>query len=308
VLQATSAWLFARWLNIIVSVLAAASTWNAAGKQPMIRLSAFADEISQNPVEQVDVLSGHGIKFIEFRAIHGTNVLDLSDGQHADYRNLLRSRGFGLSAIGSPIGKVMINEGFEEHLARFEKAMELADYYETPRIRIFSFYMPPGDDPGVHRALVLNRMSELTAQAAARGITLILENEKGIYGDTAPRVADVLDSVNSPFLIHAFDPANYLEVGQSIDEAWSLLRPHVKHFHVKDYDTKIHRNVPAGAGDGQIPRLLADAAATGYDGFCVLEPHLVVAEKSFGFTGPERFGDAANALKSILKQASIPFA
>ena len=29
----------------------------------------------------------------------------------------------------------------------------------------------------------------------------------------------------------------------------------------------------------------------------MLEPHLVVAELSFGFTGPERFGDAAGALK-----------
>ena len=54
----------------------------------MIRLSAFADEISQNPVEQVDVLSQNGIKFIEFRAIHGTNVLDLSESQHADYRGI----------------------------------------------------------------------------------------------------------------------------------------------------------------------------------------------------------------------------
>ena len=273
----------------------------------MIRLSAFADEISQNPLEQVDVLSGHGIKFIEFRAIHGTNVLDLSESQHADYRKLLESRGFGLSAIGSPIGKILITEGFEEHLARFDIAMQLADYYGAPRIRIFSFYIPPGDDPGTHRAAVLSRMGELTHRAANRGITLILENEKGIYGDTALRVADVLDSVASPYLIHAFDPANYLEVGQSIDEAWSLLRPHVKHFHVKDYDTKTHLNVPAGDGDGQIPRLLADAAATGYDGFCVLEPHLVVAEKSFGFTGPERFADAANALKKILREASIEF-
>ena len=219
----------------------------------MIRLSAFADEISQNPVEQVDVLSRHGIKFIEFRAIHGTNVLDLSQSQHAEYRNLLQSRGFGLSAIGSPIGKVMITEKFDEHLARFDIAMQLADYYEAPRIRIFSFYMPPGDDQAIHREAVLARMTELTRRAADRGITLILENEKGIFGDTAARVADVLDSVSSPFLIHAFDPANYLEVGQSIDEAWSLLRPHVKHFHVKDYDTKSHRNVPAGLGDGQIP-------------------------------------------------------
>jgi sugar phosphate isomerase/epimerase len=273
----------------------------------MIRLSAFADEISQDPLEQVDVLSGHGIKFIEFRAIHGTNVLDLSESQHSDYRNLLRSRGFGLSAIGSPIGKILITERFDEHLARFETAMQLAEHYEAPRIRIFSFYMPPGDDPATHREGVLSRMAELTRRAADRGITLILENEKGIYGDTAARVADVLDSVSSPHLIHAFDPANYLEVGQAIDEAWSILRPHVKHFHVKDYDTKTHRNVPAGAGDGQIPRLLADAAATGYDGFCVLEPHLVVAEKSFGFTGLERFADAANALKKILREAAIEF-
>ncbi len=273
----------------------------------MIRLSAFADEISQNPIEQLEVLSQHGIKFIEFRAIHGTNVLDLSESQHAEYRNLLGSRGFGLSAIGSPIGKVMITDPFDEHLERFDLAMQLADDYETPRIRIFSFYMPPGDDPAGHRAAVLSRMAELTRRAAARGITLILENEKGIYGDTAPRVADVLEAVASPFLIHAFDPANYLEVGQSIEEAWSRLRAFVKHFHVKDFDTKTHRNVPAGAGDGQIPRLLADAAASGYEGFCVLEPHLVIAEKSFGFTGPDRFADAANALKKILREASIEF-
>ena len=32
----------------------------------MILLSAFADEISQDPIEQVDVLSAHGIKHIEF--------------------------------------------------------------------------------------------------------------------------------------------------------------------------------------------------------------------------------------------------
>jgi 3-dehydroshikimate dehydratase len=280
----------------------------AAGNHAMIRLSAFADEISQDPAAQLDVLTEHGIKFIEFRAIHGTNVLDLSESQHADYREKLDARGFGLSAIGSPIGKVLITEPFNEHLERFDLAMQLADFYATPRIRIFSFYMPPGDDPGSHRDAVLRQMAELTRRAAGRGITLILENEKGIYGDTANRVADILESVASPFLIHAFDPANYLEVGQSIDLAWTRLRAHVKHFHVKDYDTTTHRNVPAGAGDGQIPRLIADAASNGYEGFCVLEPHLVVAEKSFGFTGPERFADAANALKKILREASIAFA
>ena len=96
--------------------------------------------------------------------------------------------------------------------------------------------------------------------------------------------------------------------GQPIGPAWDLLKPGVAHSHVKDYSEALRRNVPAGEGDGEIPRLLPDAVASGYDGFVVLEPHLTVAEKSFGFTGPERFADAADALKRILDGASIPYA
>jgi sugar phosphate isomerase/epimerase len=274
----------------------------------MILLSAFADEISQDPVEQVEVLARHAVRHIEFRAIHGTNVLDLSDEQHAAFRGLLQERGFGLSAIGSPIGKIRVTEPLEPHLLRFERALELAEFYATPRIRVFSFYIPPGDDPESHRSEVIARMTELAARAADRGVSLLLENEKGIYGDTAARVLDLLEEVDSPALVHAFDPANYVEVGQDIDEAWRLLYPHARHFHIKDYDPQAHRNVPAGEGAGKIPTLLERAVAAGYQGFAVLEPHLVVAELSFGFTGPERFGDAATALKNILDKLEIAYA
>src|SRR4051812_41922888 len=190
----------------------------------MIRLSAFADEISQNPVEQIEVLSQHGIRHIEFRAIHGTNVLDLSDAQHQEFRTLLQSHGFGLSALGSPVGKIKITDPFEQHLERFARALELAEFYQTPRIRIFSYYMPAGDDPAQHRDEVMRRMAEIARRAVEHGVVLMIENEKGIYGDTAARVLDMLESVNSPGLAHAFDPANYLECGQPIDEAWEMLR------------------------------------------------------------------------------------
>lgn len=274
----------------------------------MIRLSAFADEISPDPVEQIDILTSHGIRHIEFRAIHGTNVMALSDAQHQAFRALLHERGFGLSAIGSPIGKIKITDPFEPHLEQFAIALKLADFYETPRIRIFSFYMPEEADPATHRDEVLRRLSELARLAEARGVTLMLENEKGIYGDTAARVLDVMNSVGSPAMRHAFDPANYLEVGQSIEEAWTMLRPIAAHFHVKDYDPIAHKCVPCGEGAGQIPRLIADAVAHGYEGFCVLEPHLVVAEAMFGFTGPARFGDAARALQGSLQDQGVAYA
>ena len=274
----------------------------------MIRISAFADEISPDPVEQVDVLTRYGIRHIEFRSIHGTNVLDLTDAQHHAFRALLRDRDFELSAIGSPIGKIKANEPFEPHLARFEHALDLAEFYACPRIRIFSYYIPEGDDPAIHRDEVLRRMAEKARIAADRGVTLFLENEKGIYGDTAARVSEILESVDSPSLAHAFDPANYCEVGQSIDDAWSLLRKRTAHIHVKDYDSTLKKNVPAGKGEGQIPRIIAEAVADGFSGFCTLEPHLVVAEAMYGFTGPERFGEAAQALQVALDRKKIEYA
>ena len=273
----------------------------------MIRLSAFADEISRDPVEQIDVLERHGIRHLEFRSIHGINVLDLSDLQHAEFRDLLRARGVGLSALGSPLGKIKITEPFEPHIQRIETVLALADYYECPRVRVFSYYIPPGENPDTYRDEVVRRMTDLARRAADRGVTLFLENEKGIFGDTAARVLDLLETIDSPALGHAFDPANYLEVGQPIDEAWALLRPRVNHFHVKDYDPKLHKCVPCGEGQGQIPRLIADAVAHGFDGFCTLEPHLIVAEASYGFTGPERFGDAARALKTALDATGIAY-
>ncbi len=274
----------------------------------MIRLSAFADEIAADPVEQLDVLGRHGIGHVEFRSIFGTNVLDLDHEQHRAFRTLLRDRAVGLSAIGSPVGKIKITDPFEPHLERFALALDLADFYEAPRVRIFSYYIPDGVDRDEVRPEVVRRMKEKARIAEERGIALYLENEKGIYGDTAARVFDLLQAVDTPSLSSAFDPANFLEVGQPIDEAWQMLRPKVLHFHVKDYDPESLRNVPAGRGAGQIPELIADAVAHGYTGFVTLEPHLMVAEKMFGFTGPERFGEAAEALKSELTARGVAFA
>ena len=153
----------------------------------------------------------------------------------------------------------------------------------------------------------MRRMKAKAERAAARGLTLVLENERAIFGDTAPRVLDILETVNSPGLGHAFDPANYLESHQGIDEAWRMLKPHVIHFHVKDYSLAQQKNVPAGQGDGRIPELIADAVASGFASFCTLEPHLVVAGKMRGFTGPERFGEAARALKSELDARGVAY-
>jgi sugar phosphate isomerase/epimerase len=129
----------------------------------MFTLSAFADEISPDPQAQIDVLKPCGIRHIELRSILGTNVLALSDLQIQEFKALLDKNGFKLSAIGSPIGKIRIDEPFGPHLEKFQRAIELCKVFGTPNIRIFSYYPPEGrewDDDDDHRRAVLDRRWE----------------------------------------------------------------------------------------------------------------------------------------------------
>src|SRR3954471_12036555 len=98
----------------------------------MFRISAFADEISPDPQEQVDVLDRCGVRHIELRSILKTNVLDLTDLQVREFKSLLDRRGFRLSAIGSPIGKTKIDQPFDLTRKRLDRAVELCRAFATP--------------------------------------------------------------------------------------------------------------------------------------------------------------------------------
>ncbi len=47
----------------------------------MWTLSGFGDEIDPEPEVHLPVLAGEGIRYLDFRAAWGTNVLALSDDQ-----------------------------------------------------------------------------------------------------------------------------------------------------------------------------------------------------------------------------------
>src|SRR5688500_16774974 len=139
----------------------------------MFILSAFADEISPDPREQVAVLRSCGVRHIEFRSIHKTNVLALSDDQLREFKKLLDGEGFKLSAIGSPIGKYPSDQPFEPHLDKFKRAVELCGVFGTPNIRVFSYYPPDkqvSGDWSPHRDEVIRRMRVKAELAQKAGV------------------------------------------------------------------------------------------------------------------------------------------
>jgi len=268
----------------------------------MPTLSAFADEISQDPQAQMDTLEANGIRYIELRGALGLNVLKFSNDQCDDLRHQFGDRGFAVSCIASPIGKIRLDEDYRRHFDDFKRACDLAEFFGARYIRIFSYYPPSGEDIANYRGEVVDRLAEKLDFIADRDLVLVLENESNLFGSVPERCVYLHAALPSAQLVGAFDPANFvnMNVPDVYKTCWLPLRRFVGYFHIKDFrygDTE--HAVPAGTGDGCIPGILRDAAADAYDGFLALEPHLAKAEHSTGQTGPELFKVAADAIRKI---------
>ena len=61
----------------------------------------------------------------------------------------------------------------------------------------------------------------------------------------------------------------------------------------------------AGEGDGQLPELLTRLRDSGYDGVLSLEPHLLEARHSSGFSGADGMAQAVGALRALMAAAGI---
>jgi sugar phosphate isomerase/epimerase len=275
----------------------------------MWTLSGFSDEISPDFTEQCSVVTSLGLKHLEFRSAWDVNILDLDDAQLAKAKHILSAHELSVSSIGSPIGKIIINEAFEPHLDRMRHAADVAHYFDAPYIRIFSFFIPAGSDPDNYRDEVLRRMTELAKVAEEADVILLHENEKEIYGDIPRRCLDVVESVSSPNLKVAWDAANFVQVGvRPFTEGFALLRPHLEYVQIKDALLATGEVVPAGQGDGEVVETIRELRRDGFDGFFSLEPHLSQTHALGGFSGPELFTEAWSAFTRILKSEGIPYA
>jgi sugar phosphate isomerase/epimerase len=273
------------------------------------KISAFADEIGPDLQLQIDTLKQAGIRYVELRGAWDTNVMKLSDAQAARIKQMLGDNGIGVACIGSPIGKVRIDEDWQQHFDQFKHAVDLAEFFGCGYVRIFSFYPPEGGRIEEHRDEVLRRLRQQAEFVAMRPVMLALENESRIYGDTSERCGDLMKELAGLKVTMAFDPANFVSIDEMpvYEKCWLPLKQYVGYFHMKDMMRQPEKKiVPVGQGEGNCDRILKEAADSGYNGFLALEPHLAKAGKFSGFTGPELFLTAAKALKDTCEQVGLP--
>ncbi len=275
----------------------------------MAQLSAFADEVASDFIEQIKFLDTENVRFLEIRFLNRKNIMDLSKPELKETKQILNDHGIGISAIGSPIGKVKLDEPFEPHLDKFKYAVELADFFETPFIRMFSYYPPDGQNINDYADEVFERMQKKVELINDTNVTMVHENETGIFGHSAENCVSLIEAINSPKLRLVFDSGNFVwgqKIVDSIESCWPLMKPYTVHIHIKDWNLGSEDiGAMPGEGDGQIKKLLTELAKMNYDGYVTLEPHLRSGGQFGGDTGPELFSRAIEAVRNMSEDAGL---
>lgn len=266
-------------------------------------ISSFADEIANDLDGQIATLLELNIHHVEMRGVNGKNFVDHSLEEAKAVKEKLDANGIKLSAIGSPLGKIGINDDFEPHFEKFKHTIELAKLMGTKYIRMFSFFIPEGEDANTYSDKVIALWKRFQDYAKDSGVILLHENEKGIYGDIPSRCKTLLDSLDFSVVKGIFDPANFVQCGAETLDGFELLKDKIVYIHIKDARKSDHVVVPVGEGDGNVAAILKQLADSGFEGFLSLEPHLATGD--IAVCGAEKFKVAHTALMSLLATLDV---
>ena len=239
-----------------------------------ITISGFYDEISSKLSAQIGVTHELGETYMCPRNLDGKNIADytLEEFENKIYP-VLKREGIKFSSIGSPIGKVGIDdeEGFEKQKRQLAELVKIAKLTECGYIRVFSFFYGDRDPASCHDKVV-KRMRELLSIVKGSGVKLMHENEKKIYGDVPERVMKLYRELDDEDLVLCFDASNYIQCDADPVAAFDALKDHVVYYHVKDCSSyKVE--VPVGLGEGHYEYIIGELIKRGYEGFMTLEPH-----------------------------------
>lgn len=239
-----------------------------------ITISGFYDEISNKLSTQIGVLHELGETYMCPRNVDGKNIADYTFEEFKKkIYPVLKKENVRFSSIGSPIGKVGIDdeEGFAKQKKQLAELVKIAQLMECKYIRVFSFFY--GDkDPKDCSEKVIARLKEMLAIVKGSGVKLLHENEKKVYGDAPQRVLEIYNAINDEDFVLCFDASNYVQCDVNPKEAFDMLKDYVVYYHIKDC-SEYKVEVPVGTGEGCYTYILKSLKERGYQGFMTLEPH-----------------------------------
>lgn len=319
---------------------------------PSVILTGFADEAAnqKEATQQFSAFAAMGLQYYTIRFIDAgkgvKNVMQLTKSEITHIRHLEDEYGLNVSSLGSPIGKVKlqdVDDGSHNKYVPFakyvkndvQKACELAHAFETKLIRGFSFYHPRGTDASEHIPQVVDQLGQIAEACHRSDLIFGLEIEANLVGQSGALLAEIYSKVNHPALMLIFDAGNITSMGNSSHEVFQQyadMKRGIGWMHIKDYkhpgpiekvdhvnEAALRNFVPADIGDSgheailsdfreAIPALQRKLKKRGIPGvFLDLEPHVKGGGQFGGFSGPDGMAIALRGLCRVLDYVGIDY-
>ncbi len=237
--------------------------------------SAFADEIDANFDKQIEGLKALGIGMIELRGVDGKSFIQLTDEEVKTVKEKLEKNKIGISALGTPIGKINVDGDFEAHKQLLARIMDIGDMLGCKVLRMFSFYPAEGMSDEEFKKIAFEYVGVLLDMADERGFILCHENEKDIFGSSPERELELMQHFGGR-LKAVLDPGNFAFCFEDASKGYPLLKDYIHYFHIKDADES-GAIVPPGKGVAYLEETLKAVAKDRADEKVILtmEPHLM---------------------------------
>ena len=257
------------------------------------QISVVTDEISQDFERALDVAVEYNITTVDVRSLWNKNIALLNENELIKMKKALDKRNMHINVITSPFGRCVLPSSrlstnkkksllrnTKYNLGLFERIIEIADFFETPNIRIFSFFQKRKDKVKEKWEEMIELLTPYVKKAEDLDKILLLENDYLLMVANIENTKRFFEDLNSEALKLILDPGNYyMEGDATTPEAYSYFyeKDLVKHIHVKDPKYMIPgiTGIFTVVGEGKIDyeSLFKQAIDCDYKGYFCLETH-----------------------------------
>ena len=291
--------------------------------------TGFADEASVGLDGQIKATKALGWKYIESRAIDGTNIHDLPEDKFEEAVAKLEEAGVMVNCFGSAVANwgwdPLKEEDFQKTAEQLKRAIARMKRLNCKMIRGMSFkalWERPAWDKEIEEN-VFRKVNALVRMCEEADILYLHENCNNYGGMSWKHTLKLLDNVKSPNFKLVFDTGNpvlnfdrsegdALAKVQSSWEFYRNVREFIHYVHIKDAIfkgrsenggfNKAEFTFP-GEGEGDVVRIVTDLLKNGYDGGFSMEPHmkLVFHEENAAQNAVERMDNYIEYGKRFMK-------
>lgn len=243
----------------------------------MMKRSVITDEVSQSIPDVLAFARSFSLDAVELRSVEGKGPFEFDKTLVETLRTEFVQAGFPVCCLSLPFYKCAIDDlvARQSHIESLKRSLEHADRLGCGLVRGFCFWRDPSAPLPVLQVAEAYQAAIPLLQDA--NVTLVIEADPSVNGHTARDLKALIEGIDSPAVQALWDGGNLLYAvdGETPVDGYRLLRPYIRHVHIKDA-VRIPGGADAvkvGQGEGQIAQQLSLLLKDGYDGYLSLETH-----------------------------------